>query len=318
MTISVCLIVKNEAAILARCLDPLVSIADETVIVDTGSTDETKKIASRYTQKIYDLEWKDDFAAARNFAFSKCSCDYIYSADADEVLDEVNLERFKKLKSALDPSVDIVQFIYTNQLEYNTTYNFDRELRPKLYRRLRPFVWEGEVHEQVRLDPLIYDSDIEVIHKPTSFHSSRDLAIFRRIIGEKGGMEPRLSDMYMRELAVSGEDEDFVEARAYFEKLIETETDPARIRDELYTVIRGCRVSDDRDAFMKYAFRALALGEVTSETAFELGEFYRTAGDPDEAKIWYYNAAYETEASLDHRYKDEYPLRYLKDGKKQD
>ena len=81
MKFSLCMIVKNESRTLARCLDSLKDIMDEIIIVDTGSTDDTKKIASRYTTKIYDYEWSDDFAAARNFAFSKAVGDYIYSAD---------------------------------------------------------------------------------------------------------------------------------------------------------------------------------------------------------------------------------------------
>ncbi|MBQ9607279.1 MAG: glycosyltransferase family 2 protein [Lachnospiraceae bacterium] len=315
MTISVCLIVKNEEDLLARCLDSLKAIADETVIVDTGSTDGTKKIAEKYTSKIYDFEWIDDFAAARNFAFSKCTGDYIYSADADEIIDRDNQEKFRTLKAALDPSVEIVQFLYTNQLEYNTTYNFDKELRPKLYKRQRSFIWEGEVHEQVRLSAVIFDSDIEIIHKPSSLHSGRDFAIFKRIIKNKGTLEPRLLDMYLRELAVSGNDSDFAEAGDHVSQALEQETDTGRMRDELYVIMRSCRVSSDREGFMKYALRALALGDVTSETAFELGEYYRNAGDKKEAQMWYYNAANETEASLDHRYHDEYPLRFLTDGK---
>ena len=312
MTISVCLIVKNEADILGGCLDSLHGIADETIVVDTGSDDDTRSVALRYTDKVYDLKWSDDFAAARNYAFSKCSCDYIYSADADEMIDGENREKFIKLKSSLDPSVDIVQFLYTNQLEYNTTYNFDRELRPKLYKRLRTFTWEGEVHEQVRLDPVIFDSDIEIIHKPKSLHSGRDFAIFRRIIENKGTLAPRLIDMYMRELAVSGTDDDYIAARDYIEKAIELESDVIRMKDELYTAMRACRVMSDKDGFMRYALRSLALGEITSETAYELGEYYRLTGDKNESRIWYYNAAHETEASLDHRYHDEYPLERMK------
>ena len=53
MTVSVCMIVKNEEAVLARCLDCLKGIADEIIIVDTGSTDRTKEIAAKYTDKIY-------------------------------------------------------------------------------------------------------------------------------------------------------------------------------------------------------------------------------------------------------------------------
>ena len=65
------MIVKNEEKLLARCLDSVAGLMDEIIIVDTGSSDKTKEIAARYTDKIYDFEWIDDFSAARNFAFSK-------------------------------------------------------------------------------------------------------------------------------------------------------------------------------------------------------------------------------------------------------
>ena len=92
-TISVCMIVKNEEEVLARCLDSLSGLWEELIIVDTGSTDRTKEIAKKYTEKIYDFSWTGNFSDARNYSFSKAECDYIYSADADEVLDEENRER---------------------------------------------------------------------------------------------------------------------------------------------------------------------------------------------------------------------------------
>lgn len=63
-TISLCMIVKNEESVLARCLDSVRGIADEIILVDTGSTDATKDIARRYTDKVFDFVWVDDFAAA--------------------------------------------------------------------------------------------------------------------------------------------------------------------------------------------------------------------------------------------------------------
>ena len=85
ISISLCMIVKNEAEILARCLDSLAGLMDEIIIVDTGSTDDTKEIARQYTDLVYDFSWCDDFAAARNFSFSKATKEYIYAPDADEV-----------------------------------------------------------------------------------------------------------------------------------------------------------------------------------------------------------------------------------------
>jgi glycosyltransferase involved in cell wall biosynthesis len=127
ITISVCMIVKNEEAVLERCLESLKPIADELIIVDTGSSDSTKEIASRYTDKIYDYEWQNDFAHARNYSFSKATMEYIYTADADEWIDQENRERFIKLKQAMLYEVEIVQMKYTNQLQFGTTYNYETE-----------------------------------------------------------------------------------------------------------------------------------------------------------------------------------------------
>ena len=88
--LSLNMIVKNECEVLARALDGVWGLVDEIVITDTGSTDETKKIAERYTDKIYDFEWCDDFAAARNFSFSKSTCDYVMWLDADDVVTPEN------------------------------------------------------------------------------------------------------------------------------------------------------------------------------------------------------------------------------------
>jgi glycosyltransferase involved in cell wall biosynthesis len=178
------MIVKNEEAILSRCLDTVADLVDEIIIVDTGSTDKTKKIAARYTDHIYDFKWIDDFSAARNFAFSKATKEYIYTVDADEVISPENQQRFLQLKASLLPEIEIVQMIYGNQLQFGTVYNYDEEYRPKLFKRLREFVWQEPIHEMVRLEPVIYDSDIVITHLPTSPHGSRDLKNFRKQTGE--------------------------------------------------------------------------------------------------------------------------------------
>ena len=177
---------KKRRKVLARCLDSLKGIADEIIIVDTGSTDSTKMIASSYTDKIYDFTWIHDFSAARNYAFSKATMDYIYSADADEVLDEDNRQRFLLLKQKLLPEIEIVQMKYANQLAHNTTYNFDVEYRPKLYKRIRTFRWVEPVHENVVIAPVIYDSDIVILHMPESNHATRDFQTFQRVLAKEG------------------------------------------------------------------------------------------------------------------------------------
>ena len=77
VTITLCMIVKNEEKVLKRCLESIRDLMDEIVIVDTGSTDRTKEIAAKYTDQIYDFEWVNDFSAARNFAFSRAATIFI-------------------------------------------------------------------------------------------------------------------------------------------------------------------------------------------------------------------------------------------------
>ncbi|MBQ8823129.1 MAG: glycosyltransferase family 2 protein [Lachnospiraceae bacterium] len=294
VSISLCMIVKNEEAILRRCLDSVADLMDEIIIVDTGSVDGTKAIAAEYTDKIYDFAWVDDFSAARNFAFSKASMDYIYSADADEVLNQENRERFRVLKESLIPEIEIVQMKYGNQMHLGTVYNFDEEYRPKLFKRLREFRWIEPIHETIQTDPVVYDSDIVITHMPTSAHGSRDLCAFRKQIDAGMGLSRRLREMYARELLMVGEREDLLAAENYFAQLCCEEGISVEESKECYSVLtRIAMEKEDAAMLMKYALKAV-LTESCSEVCLELGHFYERAQDLEEASIWYYNAAFET------------------------
>ena len=311
ITISLCMIVKNEEKVLERCLESIRGLMDEIIIVDTGSNDRTKEIASKYTDKIYDFEWNDDFSAARNFAFSKAGMEYIYSADADEVLSEENYQRFEALKRSLLPEIEIVQMKYGNQLEFGTVYNFDEEYRPKLFKRLRTFVWEEPVHEMVRLEPVIYDSDIVITHKPHENHAARDLANFRRQVLEGRRLSKHLHGMYARELFIAGTEEDFLFAEDYF---ADSAQDTARGSDEIMEsclIVAHCmRMKNDAAGFLKYSMKLVAQ-EGCSEICVELGHFHEDRDDFDEAVIWYYNAAYETTPVVKKSCGDREPLEGL-------
>ncbi len=300
ISISLCMIVKNEERVLKRCLDSVRDMVDEIVIVDTGSEDRTKEIAAEYTDRLYDFAWTGDFSAARNFAFSKCTKEYIYAADADEVLDQENRQRFFDLKQTLLPEIEIVQMKYGNQLQFSTIYNYDEEYRPKLYRRLREFVWEYPIHEAVRLSPVIYDSDIVITHLPEELHTKRDIAVFEKLVNSGEKLDKKLYHLYARELYVSGSDEDFRRALSYFQSEIEdAERTPGEQMEAFCIVVRACRISEDIAGFYKYAMRATASDEeIPSEICYELGCFYKENRDYSEAAMWFFNAFHETESIL--------------------
>ncbi len=313
ITVSLCMIVKNESKVLSRCLDSVADLVDEIVIVDTGSTDDTVAIARLYTDRVYDFKWIDDFSAARNYAFSLCECDYIYSADADEILNDENREKFRILKETLDPEIEIVQMYYGNQLENGTVYNFDRELRPKLFKRVRKFTWIERVHETVRTDPVVFDSDIEITHKPLSNHASRDYRVFEDMIRNGEKFSPRLFSFYAKELFVSGEKDDFRKAEDFFTRIADgEETTPDDLRIAICIVVKAAYWRQDYLKMYRYAMKEVA-GDPCSEICFLLGSYYEDQRDYKEAAIWYYNAAFECHSILNIKYEKEYALQGLVD-----
>jgi glycosyltransferase involved in cell wall biosynthesis len=298
MKFSLCMIVKNESHVLARCLDSLQGLFDQIVIVDTGSTDDTKEIAARYTDEIYDFVWQDDFAAARNFAFSKCSGDYIYTADADEVLDSDNRRRFLRLKEAMLPEIEIVQMKYVEP-DSQTVMNSIAEYRPKLFRRLRTFTWIDPVHESVRLDPVVYNSDIEILHLPETKHTGRDFSIFEKAYKRDGILSKKICITYARELLKWGKPSDFAAAADIFHGIEKSNPDDSLLLTATYCVLaHNARLQAHSAEFMKYTAKLL-VSNPPAEICYELGEYFEDARDYNEASIWFYNAAFETESSLE-------------------
>ncbi|MCR4674261.1 MAG: glycosyltransferase family 2 protein [Lachnospiraceae bacterium] len=298
VTVSLCMIVKNEEKVLDRCLSSMADLMDEIIIVDTGSTDRTKEVAKKYTDKIYDFPWVDDFSLARNFAFKHAVCDYIYSADADEILDEENRRRFLNLKSVLMSEVEIVQMWYVEK-GTQTVLNAKKEYRPKLFKRLRTFQWIDPIHETVRTEPVVFDSDIEIFHMPEGNHSKRDFRIFELSYDTEGKLSKRLYEMYARELYKWGTVEDLSKGEKIFKSVMNQETlDNEMFLDFCTVIARAERLLGNTTNFMKYAMKVVSVTP-NSEICKELGDFYFTKEDYSEAALWYYNAIHETESSLD-------------------
>ena len=311
--ISLCMIVKNEEKVLARCLDSIADLMDEIIIVDTGSTDRTKEIAGKYTDRLYDFAWIDDFSAARNFAFRKATKEYIYTADADEVLDEENHKKFADLKQVLLPEIEMVQMKYGNQLSHGTAYNFDEEYRPKLFKRLREWVWIEPVHEQVRLDPVVFDSDIVIAHKPHENHAKRDFSVFQKYIKQGGRLSKRLHHMYAMELYISGDREDLAEAESFFaESALDSSRSIDEVKEAACVVCRSARMRGDVHTLLKMSLKDL-LTEGSSEMCYELGEYFYEKGDYAEAVMWYYNASEETQSILNIHTSTDWPEARLRE-----
>lgn len=118
-SISLCMIVKNEEACLARCLDSVKDLVQQAIIVDTGSTDRTMEIAESYGARVIRYTWENDFSKARNFAIAHASCDWILVLDADEVLNLADHPRIRGLVDMPNVCYSLTQRHYTNDLQFN-------------------------------------------------------------------------------------------------------------------------------------------------------------------------------------------------------
>src|SRR5581483_2761560 len=100
-TVSVCIIARNEEANIADCLACVQDLADEVVVLDTGSTDRTRDIARERGVRVFDFPWVDSFSAARNESIRHATGNWVFWMDADDRLDEPNRIRLRHLFAGL-------------------------------------------------------------------------------------------------------------------------------------------------------------------------------------------------------------------------
>lgn len=179
ITISLCMIVKNEEEALPRCLSSVEGLVDEIVVVDTGSTDRTMDIARSFGAVVHEYKWQDDFSAARNFAFAQGTRDYLFWLDADDVLEEADAAKLKNLKNSVTLDYDSITMDYILSLSENGQ-PLHKLKRNRLVRRDRNFRWIGFVHEYLEVSGRIYHSDISVTHKKDRAYSDRNLQMYIR------------------------------------------------------------------------------------------------------------------------------------------
>lgn len=203
-TISLCMIVRDEEDVLARCLDSVQDLVEEIIIVDTGSVDATMEIAKTYTDKVYAFPWQDDFAAARNAAFAKASKEYQMWMDADDVLLEEDRQKFRLLKEQLTEEIDLVMLPYHAAFDCDgrPTMTYQRE---RLLRRSMGYQWVGAVHEVIVPKGRIYYGDAAICHK--KLHPGdpdRNLRIYTSMLQKGAALEARHQFYYGRELYEHG------------------------------------------------------------------------------------------------------------------
>lgn len=185
------MIVKDEEDVIARSINCALTVADEVIVVDTGSSDGSKKIAADLGAKVYDFEWCDDFSAARNYSFSLASGDYVMWLDADDIIEEQSAQLIKELVSAGGFDVAMLKYVSGNLTYY----------RERILRRAMDFVWKGAVHEVIAPRGKVIYSPARIVHDKKKLGDPlRNLFIYQRLIARGVSLDERQKFYYGREL----------------------------------------------------------------------------------------------------------------------
>lgn len=288
MTVTVALIVRDEERSLARCLDSFAREVDEVVVVDTGSRDRTREIARRYTDRVFDFEWRDDFAAARQFAFDRAASDWVAWVDADDVVS--NAARIRPMTAAAPPGVAGFEWRYVTERDEwgNTLCEFWRE---RCVRNDGTFRWQGRIHEVlVPSSPreLVRSEEVVVEHRRDRSRApqklDRNLRILERERREAGtAASPRLFFYLANEYASAGRNR---RALACYRKYLRVAT----WDDERY--IAEMRVANLHRAERRYgdaidaSLRALKICPHWPDAYFGLAETYYYLRDWHKVVHW--------------------------------
>jgi glycosyltransferase involved in cell wall biosynthesis len=206
------MIVRDEEIMLERCLSSIVAIVDEIIIVDTGSTDKTIEIAQKFTDKIHHFEWIDNFAAARNYAQSLATCDYILRFDGDCTVQDSDIKKLLEIKNSNFDNADLYNLSYVEQFEKQEGGTIVPLIREELfffYKRNK-FHWQNPIHEQLvlnnpKIKPRISGNNkILVLHNREEsgklWRNQQNLDILKSIVQNKDQNYIRMLFFYARDL----------------------------------------------------------------------------------------------------------------------
>ncbi len=316
--LSLCMIVKNEEAVLTRVLASAIQFADEILVADTGSTDRTVEIARQYTKHIYHYPWNDDFAAARNFICEKVSTEYWMWLDADDVVPAESITAILKLKETLSkspqPDVVMMKYVAGFQPDGTSAFTYNRE---RILRTDRHFRWKGRVHEAIAPRGRILYSPIQIEHrKPASAltHSDRNLKIYETMLADGELLDPRHQYYYARELI---DHKQYEKARPVLEHFLnepagwyENKTDACLLLARCHEMLRNTAASQ------LSLFQSFLYDRPRAKTCCEIGRLKLSLGEIPQAVFWYQLALkdrpeYHPNAFIEADYYDFIPLIQL-------
>ena len=294
LKLSLAMIVRDEAETLGRILADAAQFCDELVVVDTGSSDGSQDIAKQAGARVFDFEWVDDFAAARQHAFDACHGEWIIWLDADDAITPEVQQRMRQAKEQiLTKDLDAVYTPYRYHFDPDTgqcTYAFNRE---RIVRRAPGMHWVGAVHEVIEIPGtrILQRDDLYIEHRPdpqkTLRRVGRNLQIIEKAV-QAGDRSSRSLFYYACELRDAGRDE---EALQWYQEYLQ---DPG-VDWEQYAArisMSECALRLGRpEQAREQLFAAIALDSSRAEAFLGLGKIHYDLKQWEQAATYYAAAA---------------------------
>ena len=216
--ISACVITKNEEKNLGRWLKSMRVAADEMIVVDTGSTDRTCELARAAGAKLYHFTWRDDFAAAKNYAIEQAKGRWILFLDADEYFTPATVEAVRPLLRRLTPHHEVAGVLcrLTNIDLDDGGRLSTASMQLRMFRNLRSLRYVGRIHEALDVP---HNRSIELTREVEIYHTGyshsiikaklqRNKAMLEKRIAERGGTIKPTERSYLMDIAYGLDDYD--------------------------------------------------------------------------------------------------------------
>jgi tetratricopeptide (TPR) repeat protein len=284
--LSVAIIARNEQEVITGTLDSVRAIADEIIVWDSGSEDDTISLARKKGAKVFQGFWKNNFSAARNECLEKVAGDWVLWLDAGEKLDDKTAE---KLREFIDSSTD-PRKAYQLMVEISPADNFtagEQIAQPRLLPVKAGLKFEGRVRET--LHPSIKAAGLEIETAPGRIlrhsrqHSqdrkirlaNRDLGLVELELINNENPEPRLFLVQGEAYVNSG---DYDRAREVFIKAIDlAESGSIEMLEGYYGLLTGYNGDPNlRDAQMRVCLSALEVFPKDAQLLLAIGSYFQS------------------------------------------
>jgi len=283
--LSLCVICKNEEENIKNLLESVKGpLFDEIIIVDTNSTDKTVEVARKYTPHIYNFEWVDDFSAARNYSFSKATCEFVGWLDADDAVLPKDYQKLLALKERLNEADTwLLKYEYAHDELGRSICSFYRE---RIVRRSLNLKWQEPIHEYLPLTGIIKKEDIEIHHYKKHSTSARNIPMLEKSV--KANPNSARNVFYLgKEYMDNGQLE---EALKTLEKYVDMPD--AWVENKYSAYIRLSNIimrlnNKDIEKARSMCFAAIKTFPTRIEAYCRLGELCFDKSDWEEAVHWY-------------------------------